>query len=60
MEPPQELINWMLDTKANPKLLHNLIKTTNNSNEKYKVFNQIKIIDSGKDKDEEFVPSYLR
>ena len=32
METPQELINWMLDTKANPKLLHNLIKTTNNSN----------------------------
>ncbi len=26
----------------------------------YKVFNQIKIIDSGKDKDDDFVPSYLR
>jgi hypothetical protein len=36
---------------ANIKTLSNFI---------YKVFNQIKIIDSGKDKDEEFVPSYLR
>jgi hypothetical protein len=36
---------------ANIKTLINFI---------YKVFNQIKIIDSGKDKDEEFVPSYLR
>ena len=26
----------------------------------YKVFNQIKIIDSGKDKDDDFIPSYLR
>ena len=36
---------------ANIKTLSNFI---------YKVFNQIKIIYSGKDKDEEFVPSYLR
>ncbi len=36
---------------ANIKTLSNFI---------YKVFNQIKIIDSGKHKDEEFVPSYLR
>ena len=36
---------------ANIKTLSNFI---------YKVFNQIKIIDSGKDKDEEFVPIYLR
>ena len=26
----------------------------------YKVFNQIKIIDSGKDEDDNFIPSYLR
>ena len=26
----------------------------------YKVFNQIKIIDSSKDKDDDFIPSYLR
>ncbi len=30
------------------------------SNFIYKVFNQIKIIDSGKDKDDDFIPSYLR
>ena len=30
------------------------------SNFIYKVFNQIKIIDSGKDKDDNFIPSYLR
>ncbi len=36
---------------ANIKTLSNFI---------YKVFNQIKIIDSAKDKDQEFVPSYLR
>ena len=36
---------------ANIKTLSNFI---------YKVFNQIKIIDSGKDKDDNFVPSYLR
>tara|TARA_B100000989_G_scaffold161775_1_gene120756 strand:- start:166 stop:555 length:390 start_codon:yes stop_codon:yes gene_type:complete len=36
---------------ANIKTLSNFI---------YKVFNQIKIIDSGKDEDEDFIPSYLR
>ena len=36
---------------ANIKTLINFI---------YKVFNQIKIIDSGKDKDDDFIPSYLR
>ena len=36
---------------ANIKSLSNFI---------FKVFNQIKIIDSGKDKDDDFVPSYLR
>ena len=36
---------------ANIKTLSNFI---------YKVFNQIKIIDSGKDKDDDFIPSYLR
>ncbi len=36
---------------ANIKSLSNFI---------YKVFNQIKIIDSGKDKDDDFIPSYLR
>ncbi len=36
---------------ANIKTLSNFI---------YKVFNQIKIIDSGKDKDDNFIPSYLR
>ena len=36
---------------ANIKTLSNFI---------FKVFNQIKIIDSGKDKDDDFVPSYLR
>ena len=36
---------------ANIKTLSNFI---------YKVFNQIKIIDSGKDKDENFIPGYLR
>ena len=30
------------------------------SNFIYKVFNQIKIIDSGKDKDDNFIPGYLR
>ena len=30
------------------------------SNFIYKVFNQIKIIDSVKDKDDDFIPSYLR
>ena len=36
---------------ANIKTLSNFI---------YKVFNQIKIIDSGKDEDDDFIPSYLR
>ena len=36
---------------ANIKTLSNFI---------FKVFNQIKIIDSGKDKDDDFIPSYLR
>ena len=36
---------------ANIKSLSNFI---------FKVFNQIKIIDSGKDKDDDFIPSYLR
>ena len=36
---------------ANIKTLSNFI---------YKVFNQIKIIDSSKDKDDNFIPSYLR
>ncbi len=36
---------------ANIKSLSNFI---------YKVFNQIKIIDSSKDKDDDFIPSYLR
>ena len=36
---------------ANIKSLSNFI---------FKVFNQIKIIDSGKDKDDNFIPSYLR
>ena len=36
---------------ANIKTLSNFI---------YKIFNQIKIIDSGKDEDDDFVPSYLR
>ena len=36
---------------ANIKTLSNFI---------YKVFNQIKIIDSSKDKDDDFIPSYLR
>ena len=36
---------------ANIKSLSNFI---------YKVFNQIKILDSGKDKDDDFIPSYLR
>jgi DNA-binding Lrp family transcriptional regulator len=36
---------------ANIKTLSNFI---------YKVFNQIKIIDSGNDKDDNFIPSYLR
>ena len=36
---------------ANIKTLSNFI---------FKVFNQIKIIDSGKDKDDNFIPSYLR
>ena len=36
---------------ANIKTLSNFI---------YKVFNQIKIIDSGLDKDDDFIPSYLR
>ena len=36
---------------ANIKTLSNFI---------YKVFNQIKIIDSSRDKDEDFIPSYLR
>ena len=30
------------------------------SNFIYKVFNQIKIIDSSKDEDDDFIPSYLR
>ena len=37
--------------EANIKTLSNFI---------YKVFNQIKIIDSSKDKDDDFIPSYLR
>ncbi|MDC3126452.1 MarR family transcriptional regulator [Candidatus Pelagibacter sp.] len=37
--------------EANIKTLSNFI---------YKVFNQIKIIDSGKDNDDDFIPSYLR
>ena len=36
---------------ANIKALSNFI---------YKVFNQIKIIDSSKDEDDDFIPSYLR
>ena len=36
---------------ANIKTLSNFI---------YKIFNQIKIIDSGKDADDDFIPSYLR
>ena len=36
---------------ANIKSLSNFI---------YKIFNQIKIIDSGKDEDDDFIPSYLR
>ena len=44
--------------KRSSELQDSNIKTL--SNFIYKVFNQIKIIDSGKDKDDDFIPSYLR
>ena len=44
--------------KRSSELQDGNIKTL--SNFIYKVFNQIKIIDSGKDEDDDFVPGYLR
>ena len=44
--------------KRSSQLQDSNIKTL--SNFIYKVFNQIKIIDSSKDQDEDFIPSYLR
>ena len=44
--------------KRSSELQNSNIKTL--SNFIYKVFNQIKIIDSSKDEDEKFIPGYLR